>query len=79
MTVSTCVLLAGVRLIFNEKTVCKKNNKCSRKDGNHIPKHVGVKNFERINKKIHYFLEHLLVFLQTALQDARFNHQYNEI
>jgi hypothetical protein len=25
--------------------------------------------------KIHYFLEHLLVFLQTVLQDAQFNHQ----
>jgi hypothetical protein len=30
---------------------------------------------ERINKKIHYFLEHLLVFLQTVLQDAGLNHQ----
>jgi hypothetical protein len=26
--------------------------------------------------KIHYFLEHLLFFLQTILQDARFNHQH---
>jgi hypothetical protein len=30
------------------------------------------KNLERSNKE---FLEHLLVFLQTALQNARFNHQ----
>jgi hypothetical protein len=42
-----------------------------------MPKHVGVK-FESINKKIHYFLEHLLVFLQTILQAALFNHQYSE-
>jgi hypothetical protein len=27
--------------------------------------------------KIHYFLEHLLVFLHTILQDARYNHQNN--
>jgi hypothetical protein len=27
--------------------------------------------------KIHYFPEQLLVFLQTVLQDARFNHQDN--
>jgi hypothetical protein len=33
-----------------------------------MPNHVGV-------KKIHYFHEHLLVFLQTVLQDARFNHR----
>jgi hypothetical protein len=26
-------------------------------------------------KKIHYFLEHLLVFLQMVLTDAWFNHQ----
>jgi hypothetical protein len=30
-----------------------------------MPKHVGVKNLEPINKKIRYFLEHFLVFLQT--------------
>jgi hypothetical protein len=30
---------------------------------------------ERINKKIHYFLENLLVLLQTILQDAQFSHQ----
>jgi hypothetical protein len=30
-------------------------------------------------KKIHYFLEHLLVFLHTILQDARFNHQDSTI
>jgi hypothetical protein len=37
-----------------------------------MPHHAGVV-FGSINnkKKIHYFLEHLLVFLQ----DARFNHQ----
>jgi hypothetical protein len=35
----------------------------------------GKKDLEHINKKIHYFLEHLLVFLQTVLQDARFNRQ----
>jgi hypothetical protein len=29
-----------------------------------MPKHVGVENMERINKNIHYFLEHLLVSLQ---------------
>jgi hypothetical protein len=39
-----------------------------------MPKHVRVE-LERINKKIHYFLEHLSVFLQTILQDARSNHQ----
>jgi hypothetical protein len=40
-----------------------------------MPKHVGVENLERINKKIHYFFEHLLVFLQTVLQDGRLIHQ----
>jgi hypothetical protein len=30
---------------------------------------------ERINKKIHYFLENLLVFLKTLLKGARFKHQ----
>jgi hypothetical protein len=34
---------------------------------------------ERIDKKVHYLLEHLLVFLQTVLQDARFNHQDSTI
>jgi hypothetical protein len=40
-----------------------------------MPKHVGVKslnNLERINKE---FLEQLLVFSQTVLQNARFSHQ----
>jgi hypothetical protein len=33
-----------------------------------MPKHVGVeKKLERFNKKIQYFREHLLVFLQTIL------------
>jgi hypothetical protein len=40
-----------------------------------MPKHVGVELERTNNKKIHYFLEHLLVFLCTILQDARFNHQ----
>jgi hypothetical protein len=40
-----------------------------------MPKRVGVE-LERINnKKIHYFLEYLMVFLHTILQDARFNHK----
>jgi hypothetical protein len=35
-----------------------------------MPKHVGVE-LERINKKIYYFLEHLLVFLQTIQNPVR--------
>jgi hypothetical protein len=42
-------------------------------DGNHLPKHVGVKIWN-VLIKIHCFLEHLLVLLQTILQDSRFNH-----
>jgi hypothetical protein len=34
---------------------------------NHMPKHVGVENLDHINKNIHYFLEHLLVLLQTTI------------
>jgi hypothetical protein len=40
-----------------------------------MPKHVGVENLERINKKIHYFLEHMLVFLQTVLKMTGSNYQ----
>jgi hypothetical protein len=43
-------------------------------DGNLMAKHVG-ENLERINNK--KILEYLLVFLQTILQDAWFNHQDN--
>jgi hypothetical protein len=39
-----------------------------------MPKQVGVEIWN-VLIKIHKFLEHLLVFLQTVLQDARFNHQ----
>jgi hypothetical protein len=42
-----------------------------------MPKHVGVENLERINKNP--LLEHLLVFLQMVLQDARFNNQEKSI
>jgi hypothetical protein len=37
-------------------------------------KHVEVEIWD-ILTKIHYFLERLLVFLQTVLQDAWFSHQ----
>jgi hypothetical protein len=43
-------------------------------DGNHMPKHVGVEIWN-VLIKVHYFLERLLVFLQTVLQDGRFSHQ----
>jgi hypothetical protein len=43
---------------------------------NHMPKHVGVEIWD-VLIKIRYFLGHLLVFLQTLLQDGRFNHQDN--
>jgi hypothetical protein len=33
------------------------------------------RNIWNVLLKIHYFREHLLVFLQTVLQDAWFNHQ----
>jgi hypothetical protein len=52
-------------------------------DGKHRPKHGVEKKLERINK-IHYFLEHLLVVLQTATtrrhipQDMNLrHHRYN--
>jgi hypothetical protein len=34
-------------------------------DGNHMPKHVGVEKIWNVFIKFHYFLERLLVVLQT--------------
>jgi hypothetical protein len=41
-------------------------------------KHVGAEIWN-VLIKIHYFLGHLLVFLQTVLQDAWFNHQDQDV
>jgi hypothetical protein len=40
-----------------------------------MPKRVGVELVRINNKKIRYFIEHLLIFLQTIEQDSRFNRQ----
>jgi hypothetical protein len=40
-----------------------------------MPKHVGSKNLERVDKNIHCFLQHLLVLLQTVEQVALFYYQ----
>jgi hypothetical protein len=39
-------------------------------DGNHMAKHVGVEKIWNVLIKTHYFLERLLVFLQTEQQQC---------